>query len=59
VLGDAALDHRVGQNLDHVAAVEPAPGTDRQAIPRELIDQVQHPHRPSIVGKCAHEIALG
>ena len=31
-------------------------GTDRQALPRELIDQVQHPHRPSIVRKRADEV---
>jgi len=56
MLRDSVLDHGVSHNLDHVPAVQPAPGMDRQALPRELIDQVQHPHRPSIVRVGADEI---
>jgi hypothetical protein len=56
MLGDSVLDHGVGHNLDYVPAVQPAPGTDRQALPSELIDQVQHPHRPAIVRIGADEI---
>jgi hypothetical protein len=56
VLGYAALDHGVGQHFHHVSAVQPAAGTDRHALPRELIDQIQHANRPSIVGKGADRI---
>ena len=49
MLGDSVLDHGVGHNLDYVPAVQPAPGLDCQALPGELIDQIQQPHRPAIV----------
>jgi hypothetical protein len=44
------------RTFDRIAAVQPAPGMDRQAIPRELIDQIQYPHRPSIVCERADEV---
>ena len=54
--GNAVLDHGVGQHLDHIAAVDPAPHMDRQALPRVFIDQVQHAHRPSVMRERAHEV---
>jgi hypothetical protein len=47
---NAMLDHRICQNLDLAPAVEPVSGMDRQALPRELIDQIQHPYRSTING---------
>jgi hypothetical protein len=44
MLGNPVLDHGVGQNLNHVPAVQLAPGANRQALSGELIDQVQHPY---------------
>src|SRR5450631_3152824 len=52
----SALHHGVGKNLDHMPAVQPATRTDRQALPRVLIDQIQHANCPSIMRKRAHEI---
>src|SRR5450756_2095528 len=48
--------HYVSQRLDHLGA-RPAPfRTHQQAFPGVLIDQVQYPHRPSIMGLGAHEV---
>jgi hypothetical protein len=49
MLRDALHHHHVGQRLDHLRAV-PAPLGDGSAgTPGVFIDQVQHPHRPSVV----------
>ena len=56
VLWDAMLDHGFGQHFDNLAAVNPAPNMDRQALARALVDQVQQAHRPSVMGESAHEI---
>ena len=50
------LDHCIGQHFDDLAAVDPAPHMDRQALPRVLVDQVQKAHRPSIMGVGTHEV---
>jgi len=44
------------KHLDHMPAADPAPHVDRQALPRVFVDQVQHPHRPSIVSHRADEV---
>jgi len=53
-----AADVAVGQTLRYMGFVkeELAEGMDCQALPGELIDQVQHPYRPSIVRIGADEI---
>ena len=56
VLRDAVLDHSLGENFDHVPAVQPAFHADRQTLPRVFIDRVQHPHRPAIMRESAHKI---
>src|SRR6202451_4488898 len=38
MLGDSMLHHGVGHNLDYVPAVQPASGTDGQALSAVLID---------------------
>src|SRR5579875_1631226 len=50
------VDHGLGQHVDHLVAVDPPPDMDRQALPRVLVDQIQEPNRPSIVGESAHEV---
>ena len=50
------VDHGLGQHIDHLVAVDPPPDMDRQALPRVLVDQVQEPHCPSIVGVGTHEV---
>ena len=48
--------HHIGQRLDHFGA-RPTPfRTHEQALPGVLIDQVQHPHRPSIMGLGTGEV---
>lgn len=39
---DTMLDHRLGQRVDHIQAVQSPRHADREALPRVLIDQVQH-----------------
>src|SRR5665213_3031857 len=42
---------------DRVVVDAPSPAsTDQQAPPRVLVDQIQQPHRSTIVGARAHEI---
>ena len=50
VLGNAVHDHGVGHCLDDAHAVDPPCNTDRQAFPRELVDQRHQPDFPAIVG---------
>src|ERR1700732_3241931 len=48
--------HHIGQSLDDLGAAPASFGTHQQALPRVFIDQVQHPHRPSVMGGSAHEV---
>ena len=50
------LDHGVGQYLDQMTTVDPAPNVDRQTFPCVFINEVQQAYRPSIVSERAHEI---
>ena len=47
--GHAAQDEQVGQHVDHVRRLQLACDADRQALPRELIDHVQHPELAALV----------
>ncbi|OJV39495.1 MAG: hypothetical protein BGO25_01420 [Acidobacteriales bacterium 59-55] len=48
--------HHVRQRLDHFGAAPTSLRTHQQALPDVLIDQIQHPHHPSILGLCADEV---
>jgi hypothetical protein len=50
------LDHGVGQDVDHVGTVDSASHMDCQAFACVFVDQVEHAHRPSVVGERADEV---
>ena len=52
----AVFDHRVGQDIDQIAAVDPAPHMDGQALPSVFVDQIEHAHSPSIMRERADEV---
>src|SRR5918993_5315150 len=45
----AAQDEEIGQDVDHVRGLELASDPDRQALVRELVDEVEHAVLSSIV----------
>jgi hypothetical protein len=51
-----AQDEEVGQNINHVEGLELAIDADRQAFVGELVDDVEHPVLPSIMGPVFHEV---
>ena len=52
----APQDEEVGQDVDHVGALELAGDPDRQALAGELVDDVQHPDLPAVVGSGFHKV---
>ena len=46
----AAQDEEIGQDVDHVDSLELARDPDRQAFARELVDDVEHPDLPAVMG---------
>ncbi len=48
--------HHVGQRFDHLGRAPSTLRSDHQALPAVLIDKIQHPHRPSVVGLGAYEV---
>ena len=46
----AAQDEEIGQHLDHIDGLKLAIDTDREALVRELVDDVEHAISPSITG---------
>jgi len=56
VLRHAPQDEQIGQNVDHIRRFELADDPDRQALMRELVDNVQHPILPAIVGMVLDEV---
>jgi len=46
----AAQDEQIGQDINHVHGLEPARYPARQALVRELVEDVEHPVLPSIMG---------
>ena len=49
-------DHGLGQYVDYLAAIDPAPHVDRQALPCVLIDQVQEAYCSAVVREATDEI---
>jgi hypothetical protein len=50
------LHHRLCQAVDDVVRIEPQAHPDSQALLRILVDHGQHPERPPLVGRPAHEV---
>src|SRR5918994_4974333 len=50
MLRHAAKDEEVGQHVDHVDPLELAGDPDGQALARELVDDVEHPDLPPVMG---------
>ncbi len=51
-----AQDEQVRQGVDDVGRVELASDADRQALPGELVDDVEHTELPAIVGPTLDEV---
>src|SRR6187397_1430420 len=56
VAGYAAQDEEVRQGIDHVDAFQPTRDADGQAFVGELVDDVEHPEPPSVVGAIFDEV---
>ena len=54
--GHAAQDEQIGEDVDHVGGLELAGDPDRQALVRELVDEVEHAVLPSIVSAILDEV---
>ena len=54
--GYAAQDEEVRQGIDHVDAVQLARDPDRQSFVGELVDDVEHPEPPPVVGALLDEV---
>ncbi len=52
----ALHDEEVGQQVDHVRAVELAGDPDGQALAGVFVDHIQHPDLPPIVGSGLDEV---
>ena len=51
-----AQDEEIGEDIDHVRGLELAGDPDRQALVRELVDEVEHAVRPSVMGAILDEV---
>ena len=49
-------DEKIGQDVDDVGRSEPPVDPDCQALPAELVDEIEHAELPSIVGPCFDEV---
>ena len=52
----APQDELVRQHVDDVGRSQPPVDPDRQALPRELVDQVEHSEPPSVMGPAFDEV---
>ncbi len=52
----AAQEEEVGEGVDHVRGLEPAGDPDRQALVRELVEDVEHAVLPSLMGAVLDEV---
>jgi hypothetical protein len=51
-----AQDEEIGEDIDHVRGLELAGNPDRQALVRELVDEVEHAVLPSVMGAILDEV---
>ena len=56
VVGHAAQNKQIRENIDDVCRVELAPDPDRQSLPAMLIKNVQGPEGPPVIGAMMHEV---
>ena len=56
VLGHPARDAELGETGEHALRVQPPCNVDRQALPRVLVDDREHPHWPAVDGAVEGEI---
>jgi hypothetical protein len=57
VIRHAAQDEQIGQHVDDVGRSQPPVDPDRQALPGELVDEVELAERPPLVGPAFNEAA--
>ena len=53
---NAAQDEEVRQDVDNVRRLQPPVDPDRQALPGELVDDVEHAELPAVVGAVLDEV---
>ena len=56
MLGYPARDAELGEARQHVLRVQPPRHVDRQALPRVLVDDRQHPQWPAVGGAVEDEV---
>jgi len=56
VPGHAAQDEQVREYVDHIGRFQLSVHPDGQALMRELVDHVEHPVLPSVMGAILHEV---
>ncbi len=56
VVGRAVGDEELGEQHQHVVAIEPPGHQDRQAFPAELVDHDQHPESSTVMCAFLDEI---
>ena len=56
VIRHAAQDEEIGQHVDDVRRSEPPVDPDCQALPGELVDEIEHAELPSIMGPALDEV---
>ncbi len=54
--GHTAQDEQVRESIDHIGPLELTSDPDGQAFAGELVDDVEHPDLPAIMGSCLHEV---
>ena len=56
VAGDALVNEQFPKRLKYILAFQLSGHLDRQALPGKLIDDVEYPKRPPIMGAAMHEV---
>ena len=56
MVGRTMGDEQLGQQCQHVIAVQPSRHQDRQTFPTELVNHHQHPKRPSVMRALLNEV---
>ena len=53
---DTSDEEQVRQHIDDIGALELAGDADREAFPRELVDDIEHPERSAIMRAVVYEV---
>ncbi len=55
-LRDTTQDEQIGQSINDIGRVEPSCDADRQGLLGVLIDDIEHPELPTVMGAVFHEV---